>query len=144
MKQVFYTGKRAPFTLNVAYCKDKVVFQDAKTGVWLDDKVADKLVKENGKVFHIVKERIEAAIAEPGIIDDADIIDEVGEDDIEDDGQVEENVSSETPKIDIEKPIEEMNALELKAYAKDISFKGYTKYNTEDLREALLEAYNAE
>ena len=133
MKQVFYTGKRAPFTLNVAYCKDKPVF-DGKTGIWLDDKVADKLVKENGKVFHIGKERIEAAIAEPGIIDDADIIDEVGEDDIEDGDLVDENVERET----FEKPIEEMNALELKAYAKAISFKGYTKYNTEDLRDELI------
>jgi hypothetical protein len=31
-----------------------------------------------------------------------------------------------------------MNALELKANAKELPLKGYTKYNTEDLREELI------
>ena len=133
MKEVIYTGKRPyPFTLKVDYYESEIIFMSAKKGARLPDMVADKLVKEGPKAFMIGKTQMEVI---PPIVDASDIIDEI---DVDDD-DVERETSEGAPI----KSIEDMNALELKAYAKELPLKGYTKYNTEDLREELIKDRDA-
>lgn len=133
MKEVIYTGKRPyPFSLKVDYYEFEIIFPSAKKGARLPDMVADKLVKEGPKAFMIGQTQMEVI---PPVVDASDIIDEI---DVDDD-DVERETSEGAPI----KSIEDMNALELKAYAKELPLKGYTKYNTEDLREELIKDRDA-
>ena len=129
MKEVIYTGKRPyPFTLKVDYYESEIIFMSAKKGARLPDMVADKLVKEGPKAFMIGKTQMEVI---PPTVDTADTIDEIDVDDVP--HETSEGIKS----------IEEMNALELKAYAKELPLKGYTKYNTEELRAELIKDRDA-
>ena len=129
MKEVIYTGKRPyPFTLKVDYYDSEITFPSAKKGARLPDMVADKLVKEGPKAFMIGQTQMEVI---PPTVDTADTIDEIDVDDVP--HETSEGIKS----------IEEMNALELKAYAKELPLKGYTKYNTEELRAELIKDRDA-
>lgn len=144
MKEVIYTGKRPyPFSLKVDYHEFEITFPSAKKGARLPDMVADKLVKEGPKAFMIVQTQMEVI---PPAADASDIIDEIDVDVPEDDRPIEENVERETLEdnsgVDLEKPIEDMNAIELKALAKVIKLRKYTTLNTEELRSALIKYYS--
>jgi hypothetical protein len=144
MKEVIYTGKRPyPFTLKVDYYESEIIFLSAKKGARLPDMVADKLVKEGPKAFMIGKTQMEVI---PAAIDAGDLIDEIDVDVPEDGISIDENVEREILEdnsgVDLEKPIEDMNAIELKALAKVIKLRKYTTLNTEELRTALIKYYS--
>jgi hypothetical protein len=139
MKEVIYTGKRPyPFSLKVDYYEFEITFPSAKKGARLPDMVADKLVKEGPKAFMIGQTQMEVI---PPAVDASDIIDEIDVDIPDVPCEISEAVPPDCePQV---KAIEDMNALELKAYAKELPLKGYTKYNTEDLREELIKDRDA-
>jgi hypothetical protein len=138
MKELMYTGKNTSFTLDVDYYSERVTIGQGKTA-WFPDSVADKLVKENGRIFVVTKSRMENVpkSIDPATIDDADIIDEI------DDSDIDEDIEDEGSEVEYEKPFEDMNSLELKDLAKKIRLPKYTTMNTEELRSALIEHFAA-